>query len=539
MFTVNSLKKPFILDDLIFITSAENWVSEGRPIYYNGELIKGNLMLVHPPLYLYLLTLVSRIFGLTELVVKVFGVLFSVLTLLVIYFLALELSKKRKEKYFIALLASLIYAISPFVIQISLLVDIDGTILTFLMTLFIYIFIKKFDTLNLKDSIFLGFLLSVIMWTKFQGAFFILASVFIFYLLKKDFLRGLKNTFIIGVLAVSVFLLSWGVYSAIFNFPFWIPFEHNLGFLDNFNQVSPLQTIFLILWSVKNLLFWMTPTFFILVLVILLRRITSYIKLKRLSHSDFLLVYSFIIMIFFTFMQQTAYGFPKYFIPIMPVFSVLIADFLAGFKFGNSKKLFQYSIFLILILMLFNFFILKDPFVEHNIFFTKSITLEENLTDYLFYNLKGLLFFVPFIAAFLYFLILRYKPYKSLIISSVIVLISTCVYIDFIQAKADYSTNYAYGQRGVLEAAEYVRANTNTDDIIISPQSIAYYAKRKFYMSYPTMPEFLERFDNIIDTQQIPLIVVSPSEKLPDFSEKYAFDRTIGHFRVYKKIKEV
>src|SRR3989339_1800638 len=169
-FAFNSLAKPFILDDLIFVTAAQNWIGEGRPVYYNGELITGNLMLVHPPMYLYLLTLSSRIFGLGEFTIRLVGILFSMGTILLVYLLASELAKNSREKHLIALLSSFIYAISPFVIQSSLVVDIDGTILTFLMTLTLLLLVKGVENLSLKDSILFGLLLGIVMWAKLQGA---------------------------------------------------------------------------------------------------------------------------------------------------------------------------------------------------------------------------------------------------------------------------------------------------------------------------------------------------------------------------------
>ena len=239
-------------------------------------------------------------------------------------------------------------------------------------------------------------------------------------------------------------------------------------------------------------------------------------------------------MTLFTLVQQTAYGFPKYFITMMPALCIVASKALAELRLSDVKVF--NVVVAVALLIPYNFIILKDPFIAHNFFYTSYVTLTQNLSLYVSSTLQGILYFIPLLIAFTLFLILRWSKKTAFLFSILIVFLTTALYIDFVQTRADYSTIYAYGQEGLIEASEYVAQHSTEADILIARSDIGFYTSRKYYMSFPARQELIDNFYPIINSQNVTYIVTSPSEKLPDFSANFTSDAEFGHFKIYRKI---
>jgi len=531
-FTIPSIKKPFVLDEVAQVEAGRGLANTRIPFRYYGEQVGNCLALEHPPVYLYLLALSFKIFGLSEFSARLVSVFFGLGTLFTIYFLCIEIFKNTKEKYVIALVSSFLYAINPLIIQGSLLVDIDGSLLSFVLMLFVYFFIRYFRKLDILKIMLLGALLTLIWWTKFQIVFLVITSLILFYIVRRDFKEGIIVTFSISLIGTLLFLFTWQIYTSILNLPFVNPFLHN--FILSRAQFD-IYNILIMLWSVKNILFWTTPPFFIFITLFFLQNAGRYLNGKNIDGLDYLFFYGLINLCFFSIIRPTAFGFPKYFIPIMPAFSIVTGYFIVSFALRNKKiqNVIYLCLFLAIILVIFNFLVLKDPFISHNIFYTKSITIEKDLPIYIRSQIDGLLFFIPSIIALVGFLILKHNLYKSIVASSILVLVVLSVYVDYVQAIANYSTNYAYGQGGILETGKYLNNHTTSSDTIIAPLTIGYYSGRNYFRSYPNHGDF--SMDETISKNEIPYIVISPSEKFYEFSIYYKLDAEYGSFRIYKK----
>ena len=105
------------MDEVDFALAADGINNEGIPQYYRGEHHSEHLGLYHPPLFIHTLAFSFQSFGVSEVSAHIVPFLFSLATLVVVYFLALELFKNDEKRYTIALLGSSIYAINPLVIQ--------------------------------------------------------------------------------------------------------------------------------------------------------------------------------------------------------------------------------------------------------------------------------------------------------------------------------------------------------------------------------------------------------------------------------------
>jgi len=419
-----------------------------------------------------------------------------------------------------------------------LLVDNNGGILNLFMTLFVLYFIRGFYSKSKIRIWLLGFLLSLAIWSKIEGFVLIILSILVFYVINRDIKKGIKDVIGISIICLIIYTLTWGIYAIFMNYDVF----SNLIYVssDALGQILKNTTtiggkILTILWTIKNFFFWTTPTFFILVGIITFKNIKKYMIKKKVDLEGFLNIYGLIICIAFLFLTMNAYGFPKYIIGAMPIFSVLIGGFIMNLEIPKHKKLLGITIILIAGLLIFNILVLKDPFIEHNIFYTKSILLENNLDEYLISNIYGILFFIPFFIGCICFMAMKFKIYHSVVLSSILCIFLLSFYVSYIQRQADYNTTYAYGQKGMENVIEYLRTNTNKDDIIVARCDIGHYVGGKYIRSYPDPPNFKEFFNEAIKNPQVKFIVINPSDKIKNYEQDFHLEKVFDHFKVYMR----
>jgi len=365
---------------------------------------------------------------------------------------------------------------------------------------------------------------------------------------------SLKNSIGIGLFAVT-----WYFYTRDIGVPFLNVFMSSASYSGTSKLISlfSLESILLRIWTIKNIMFWTTPFFLILVIFALVNRIKEYFKERKTTFMDFFIIFSFLIIIQYIILYPSGYGFPKHFFAMVPGFSILIAYYISKFRLKDlvSNKRLLYALLAVVILVtIFNFIFLKDPFIDHNIFYSKSITLENNFDEYLISNIKGIFFFFPFAIIFMIFYPIlkkeKYSTYYTIVVSMFITIIASSVYIDYIQAKADYSTKWGYGEKGILETSRYIKEHTSEDDIIISRGCIAYYAQRRYYMSYPDpnpgirrhmnfmnvkLVDYPDNINKLIKNKSVPYVVMSNLEKNIYTEPEYYPIAKYGSFIIYKK----
>ncbi|NQS99801.1 MAG: glycosyltransferase family 39 protein, partial [Candidatus Omnitrophica bacterium] len=138
-FLISSIDKPLQADSIPFAKYVER--SGHEEVY-----------LWHPPAYQNTLRFVGRVFGLKDQGLRWFGIACFLLTLGLIYRLS-------------GPLACFLYATLPVAIQGSLILDIDNTVLTVLLLLFIWYFAKFYQQLSSKRALILGGLFFLLLWT--------------------------------------------------------------------------------------------------------------------------------------------------------------------------------------------------------------------------------------------------------------------------------------------------------------------------------------------------------------------------------------
>ncbi|MEI8195874.1 MAG: hypothetical protein WCI73_08200, partial [Phycisphaerae bacterium] len=131
--------KKFILDEIDFPIVSQAASLTGTPVYYRGEAnaaLPGNY---HPTLYIHSLAAFIKVFGYSEITVRLFGVVCVLLSLAFIAALArlwwpAQPGYRRAFFY----LFGAVFLLHPYVLASALLPDIDSTVLPVTMLAFIY-----------------------------------------------------------------------------------------------------------------------------------------------------------------------------------------------------------------------------------------------------------------------------------------------------------------------------------------------------------------------------------------------------------------
>jgi len=485
-FVILSANQLYYGDEVIFLTAAKEIASgqiTGSFGYQDGLLIKDqSIMLFHPPTYIYILSLFIKLFGESPYSVRAVSALFSVGSIILVYFITKKILEKRfsedSEKW--ALIASFIYAINPATIQNIILIEIDGGLLNFLILLFIYFYISNRNFYYLIPSLFLIFS------SKIIGAILVFGALFLTNLITKDFkelLKILKLYIITGVL----FAISFYIYTLVFNLNFTYLFLHNsiIGVLSNFltNPKAILRSI----WSFKTFFYFATPflTFLLILASYKLIKNIFLIKdyLKENKEIFFLWIYILIIFLFNFILGQSAYNFVKYFaIAIAPIIILII--FFTPKKIKNLKKATLLIIITLFILTIYFIIFLKDPLIPE----VQNRIINSNIYEVINLVLVRILLY-SIIPIFLCIGLFQRIPKKRLWLVLIFLLIFTSFYLNIIQITADYSTHNLYGDKGLKPTIEFLKDKP--------PEKIAAYIHVIYFLDYKNSLEITTLFHDM------------------------------------------
>ena len=149
-FVVPQLQKPLMYDDANFALAAQAVADTGLPFGNQGWMSeRGDFSqreqwsLWHPPLYVYADGLVARLGGWTPPVLRSLGVIGGLVTALLSYILATDLTRGPPEVRRLAGgIAVALILVCPLVIQSTLVLDIDFPLLLPLTLLFLIVYVR-------------------------------------------------------------------------------------------------------------------------------------------------------------------------------------------------------------------------------------------------------------------------------------------------------------------------------------------------------------------------------------------------------------
>ena len=526
----------FYGDEVVYITPAEE-ISEGNiaghMLYENGKLAEDkSTMLIHPPTYIYLLSLFMFLFGKNPFAIRAVSGLFSIGVITLIYLITKKILIKRNIENFEtwSLIAALVYAISPMAIQNSLLVEIDGGLLNFFVLLFIYLYISK------KPFIYLLLSLFMIFWSKLTAPPLLFASLFLLNLGAKDF-KGLLKTIKLFILAGISFFLSFFLYAKIFNLNWHYLFSHNsiLGILKVFFQI-PLEALAKSLWGFKIFFYFATPFLIFLFLLVSYQLIIRIIKYKSefiKSNNDLMILwlYSLMTIGLCIIASMTSWNFAKYHITALPLIIILVIYFMPK-KIKNIKKALPIILFTLVILITYFIIFLGDPLLPEidGRFRTTPVIGVVKLV-----LMRSFMYaIIPIGLSFALFLRI---PKKRLWLVLFFLLIFTSVYLNIIQLNADYSTRYIYGDKGLNEILYFM--NDKPPAEILCYPHVGYYLGALETYELTTLYYNLPELTRVLNEENINWIILYEKDLLlirDENLKNFRIEKEIENYRILKRI---
>ncbi len=290
---------------------------------------KGNMHytphIPHPPLAILSYSTISMIFGsVTTVILRLTPLLFGLTTIYITYLIANEIYGRR-----IALLSSFILAISFYHVWASLQVDVDGSLLTLLITVCIYSYHKFSKTDDDKWLIASGLWLGLAMLAKYSAIWLLLILLLYEIFYSKQDVKSIVFITLIGAAFFSLFPLA----AFLINKPYIFieTLGHGSKNVSLFGMFSPFGLTFSILQNVMFLFQYATP----------LLPICSFLALyNRKKEENLLFLWAAVYLLFYTFMFKRPI-IPRYLMVIIPPMGILTAKVISDIfnEFNKSDML--------------------------------------------------------------------------------------------------------------------------------------------------------------------------------------------------------
>ncbi|MBP7215742.1 MAG: glycosyltransferase family 39 protein [Candidatus Omnitrophica bacterium] len=213
------------------LTVPSLWFDElmtaGRINYSLVQTIQNLFVSPFPPLYYIFMNLWVKIFSLSEFSLRFPSVVFSTLTIPLVYLLAKEIFDKRT-----ALISALLVSISPFSINYAQDAKMYS-MLWFFEGLSFYYFLKFVKTTATRSLVAYVIFSILSLYTLYAGFIFLITQNLIFFML---FYRTRRKAWLVGQLAIAL------------AFVFWLPvFFYNAGVKTGFAWIAPIKDYGLVL----------------------------------------------------------------------------------------------------------------------------------------------------------------------------------------------------------------------------------------------------------------------------------------------------
>lgn len=428
----------------------------------------------------YLYAIAFKIFGFTAESGRLVGVLLFFATLSLIYKTTTCVFKDKINKQGIGLIACSLYAINPFVIQVSSMV-VEANTITFTSTLFLYAFLKTYQISNIKNLILAGILFGLALLTKFTIFPFLIIPIFILSIIDKGFKKSTYEISVISIIGIGLFLLVWVSYSNVMNIPFHVPFVRYKEF-EFLSSSGLYKQIFELIFSTVVTVLWESPFFLLLGVLATGMRIKEFLCTHTIALMDYLIVYIWLIFFICLFVVGSGTAnMPMYQFPIMPALSIVAAYFLTQdiTKF-NKKDIILCSV-LVIFFTGYNIIVVGDWL--YSIIYTLKEGLINNTISTVLPQiiLKLFLYLLPLPLIFLMTkkIFKNDLTYRSTInfamnLSLFILLVSTNLAMNIMQMKADYNINFGYGGKGTRELFNFLEKNLNSNSVVLATYDVVY-----------------------------------------------------------------
>jgi 4-amino-4-deoxy-L-arabinose transferase-like glycosyltransferase len=488
------LGRPLVYDDVNFASAARAVAETGLPYGNQGHMSdrwdfsrREQWALWHPPLYVELLGLQFKLFGVSETSGRLLGAAFGLLTAALVYLTGRALGPGGSlAREATGLLGAAFYLLSPLAIQSALILDIDGTVLTFLLALLAYVLVRFPPERHPRSLPALAALFALALWAKLTTPLGLLACLVVVRVLAGRPRQALRELLIVGLGGGAIFLVTWGLACLVFRMPFDMPFAVTwIELLDaSENSRSWLRSPTTVAQTVAPSLLWTGPYLAPLFAAAGLASLRGYLTTRKVQPIDLLL--GFGVVIFFIYLIKLAGGFPKYHVAMLPFWAVSVGALVVE---TVGRLLLVEGVLLLGGLALFGWYFatrLPEAWV-----YGYNPDLGNQLAVFPGLLAAGLL------AAF--YLATGRGLGRGLALVLTVMALAWGPAVERSLGRVGYSTTYYFGTHGQREAAEVVDALTAPDEFYAASKDVAWYARNQRYLDQDTLEFFVRQAGNRFD----------------------------------------
>jgi hypothetical protein len=427
-----------IADEPQFYDMGKSIWQTGLPYAYSGDL--WHPMLASPLLHYHLLALISPL-PLGYWGPRLLGLLLFAGGLMLALAAARRLGKGTAVWVAILMLAP------PLAAQGALLVDMDGGLMVFLTALWAYIWLMPQKTVWHR-RIILAAIITLGLCTKLLVPTLLCAGTFIagMSFRRRVWIKDSLFAFITGVI---LFAIIWFIYTTAWQLDFWGPFIHGASKMptDGFGSWALAASKGLI-----RIALWLTPLWLLLACLP-----------RHLGYEETPLFFAgWLILAVHAGLGITAYGFPKYFPPMIPLLAIGLAPAIQS----SYERIKQFIPLLILsIISLILPLLLGDPLLP-------ILTANRMGMDASSLLTSAICLTLPLLLTLAFWLWQRTMAMLRMALLCGAVGLGAGIMI--VQGMADYEVRYIYGERGMQQLLTELEKNVPAGSEAILPVDVAF-----------------------------------------------------------------
>jgi 4-amino-4-deoxy-L-arabinose transferase-like glycosyltransferase len=467
------LNRPLMYDDANFALAARAVADTGLPFGNQGWMSeRGDFSqreqwaLWHPPLYIYAEGLLAKIGGWTPPVLRLLGVVGGLATLLLTWLLAADVTRgPPHQKRLASGIAVALVALCPLVVQSTLILDIDFTLLLPMSLLLVWLYPRL--EASRRAWLWLAPLFGVLLWAKMTNPLTLLAVIGTWQVLRGRFLRAALHVAVIGGVGAALAGGAWLLIGTWLGFPLDMPFGVNL--IEAEDSADVARRAYLspgaFIEGLQPTVIWLGPGLVVLGLSGLGARLAGLARRWQILRVDLLIGVAILLVLLYV--NKSAGWFPKYQVPLAPLLACLAAPLVA--------RLFDVQPRTAIVA-------LGASLVASCAIALSQVRDEWALERTWAITPTPALWLMAIVAVAALIGVVWRAPAAAAGLALVGLALGWSAAVDLVQLRAPYQTTYWYGTSGTLEAAEWVDANLQPDQTYVSSKEVAIRSQDQRYV---------------------------------------------------------
>ena len=488
--------KPLQLDNMDFPAVAAATADSGLPVYYRGEENPQAVGLYHPPLYIYSLAGWFKLFGDGPISARMFDVLCAIvagsLALQIVRdVFGAEAARKIAPAFFI------VYLLNQFALQAFAIADIDTSIYVPLILLAIWaplrvVFAKaelRATPIGWRDYAVIVLMFLLCFWAKLTTTLSLPLVILPILSIRLGLWRAIAATLGVTIASATMFIFTYWIYGVVTSLDVVYTWDFLIQSLASKSGAGgPAASTFAtleahLLDNVVSFLRWglgLAAACAVAAEIELLFNVanTGGVERARWIAALTILTYAIFVVGAYSLIALPFGGAPfKYIAPVWPLIALggaWILSQLSSSAVREDRALAPIGVLLGVVGFLMGLFYLRDAALlgKGNLLLRGvAILLAAAFGAALWATLRS-----PRRSAFL--------GLRNLALAAAVAAAAQGFGAAVYQARADYATQYDYGQIGFAQARDWLREHTAPDEVIMSMKDLGFAAGRRYLENY-------------------------------------------------------